>query len=943
MEPVKSDLIENRQIRVFISSTFRDMHAERDHLIKRVFPPLRRYCEERDVSFFELDLRWGIPEKESKQGKTVDICLQEIKKTTPFFIGLLGKRYGWAPAEKDMQSIESGTTVLEEYPWINAELDKGTSITEIEIQQGVLRAEEKVNAYFYFRSPKMETPPEFSEQPGSREEQKLRALKTVLRDQKEYPVQDYDSVEHLGALVEQDFKALVDRLFPQEDMPSEFDKERLEQRAYFKSLNAVYVPIAEYDEKFDRFIESAEREFLVWGVPGVGKSALLAHWIKRRGERENEKIIYHFIGNSRSEGDYRKITVRLIDEIRRQYNLPAAPSSKLPEKDANQQKKELEDLLFSLGDKGRLVIILDGMDKLSDAAEAKQLKWLPLFPDAVKFIFSTQSKDETMEYFSRMGYRGIEMKALDMESRKTLIKEYLDSFGKKLVDPQIERIAADKENEPPFVLRTVLDELRIFGVHEKLDDEIDRYLKAESIPELFTLVLDRWEKTYNYSNENFVKEVLSLLYAARQGLSEAEIRVFTDTPHLYWSQLSYGIASHLAVRSGMISLSNSFIRDAVKNRYLGDDAALRAYRLKLVKSMKGPNSMASPYRKYAEIAYQLFELADWDDLYRFLLDFEILQYFGLDELFKYWRALYGIDREKYLLEEYLKIDTQGRTAAEAGRLFQTLCHLAIALKESSLALRFVDEAIRLVPDDATAYYYRGLTYFNNDYDRAIADYSRAIQLNPNFFEAYNDRGNVYMNGKKDYDHAIVDYSSAIRLNPNLAISYNNRGIAYRIKGDYDRAIADYTEAIRLNPNNAMAKANMTAAKVNKGTFEKGAFKTIYTIVGIGSVITFMAGFSYFADRVDTDLLHSLAIIANIAGIAWCSKTILVGVLKRVLRPKRLIAALVALRLLTVLLDIGLSVYFVKSRKTENPVSVVLQNPFRTAQNFFGGGKGGAEK
>ncbi|MHC6202864.1 hypothetical protein ACYULU_06685 [Breznakiellaceae bacterium SP9] len=64
-----TNLIENRQIRIFISSTFLDMMAERDYLVTRAFPALRRYCKERDVTLFELDLRWGISEEESKQGK----------------------------------------------------------------------------------------------------------------------------------------------------------------------------------------------------------------------------------------------------------------------------------------------------------------------------------------------------------------------------------------------------------------------------------------------------------------------------------------------------------------------------------------------------------------------------------------------------------------------------------------------------------------------------------------------------------------------------------------------------------------------------------------------------------------------------------------------------------------------------------------------------------
>ncbi len=72
--------------------------------------------------------------------------------------------------------------MFKDYPWIQDELLKGTSITEIEIQDGVLRSQEKVNAYFYFRSPKMETGEGFKENPCSHEAQKLAALKKTLRE-----------------------------------------------------------------------------------------------------------------------------------------------------------------------------------------------------------------------------------------------------------------------------------------------------------------------------------------------------------------------------------------------------------------------------------------------------------------------------------------------------------------------------------------------------------------------------------------------------------------------------------------------------------------------------------------------------------------------------------------------------------------------------------------
>jgi len=70
----------NREIRVFLSSTFNDMQEERDYLVKHVFPEVIQACSERQVGFTEIDLRWGITEEEAKNGETVAICLQEIDR-----------------------------------------------------------------------------------------------------------------------------------------------------------------------------------------------------------------------------------------------------------------------------------------------------------------------------------------------------------------------------------------------------------------------------------------------------------------------------------------------------------------------------------------------------------------------------------------------------------------------------------------------------------------------------------------------------------------------------------------------------------------------------------------------------------------------------------------------------------------------------------------------
>ncbi|GHV49664.1 hypothetical protein AGMMS49579_02340 [Spirochaetia bacterium] len=122
------------------------------------------------------------------------------------------------------------------------------------------------------------------------------------------------------------------------------------------------------------------------------------------------------------------------------------------------------------------------------------------------------------------------------------------------------------------------------------------------------------------------------------------------------------------------------------------------------------------------------------------------------------------------------------------------------------------QAIKLDPKDATAYNNRGYAYYNkNDYDRAFADYTQAIKLDPKDATAYNNRGYIYLS-KNDYDRAIADYTEVIRLAPNYAWAYNNRGYAYYNKNDYDRAIADYEAALQINPNFTLARNNLQIAQ-----------------------------------------------------------------------------------------------------------------------------------
>ena len=115
---------------------------------------------------------------------------------------------------------------------------------------------------------------------------------------------------------------------------------------------------------------------------------------------------------------------------------------------------------------------------------------------------------------------------------------------------------------------------------------------------------------------------------------------------------------------------------------------------------------------------------------------------------------------------------------------------------------------------------RGVAYRNlGEWDKAIADYTKAIELDPKYAEAYCDRGVSYSN-LGQWEKAISDYSSAIRINPQFPDAISNRGIAYCNLLQWDKAITDYSRAIGVNPNNKEAYTNRGIALCNLDEWDK---------------------------------------------------------------------------------------------------------------------------
>ena len=148
-------------------------------------------------------------------------------------------------------------------------------------------------------------------------------------------------------------------------------------------------------------------------------------------------------------------------------------------------------------------------------------------------------------------------------------------------------------------------------------------------------------------------------------------------------------------------------------------------------------------------------------------------------------------------------------------------------------------------------------------DKAVAHYTEAIDLNPDFAAAYNNRGTAYSK-KDEFDTAIQDYDKAINLNPEHAEPYYNRGTAYYHKDEFDRAIQDYDKAINLNPEHAEAYANKGGAWLHLREWEK-AKADLSTAKDMGNDI--VAAFHNNYESVENfEMKHGIEVPEDIAAL-----------------------------------------------------------------------------
>jgi nephrocystin-3 len=294
--------------------------------------------------------------------------------------------------------------------------------------------------------------------------------------------------------------------------------------------------------------------------------------------------------------------------------------------------------------RGRLVLVIDALNQLDDRDGAPDLVWLPPgVPDNVRLILSTLP-GRPLEALEKRNWPTLTIEPLTVDERRRLIQDYLRQYTKGLSDSRVERIAACQQAANPLFLRALLEELRVFGVHERLDERIDYYLRAATVDDLYERILERWEVDYEVEREGLVREAMSLLWAARRGLSEAELldllsRDGQPLPRARWSPLFLAAEQSLTSRGGLIGFFHDYLRQAVRNRYLSNETDRRNAHLRLADYFGACNTHS---RSIEELPWQLCKARAWQRLYDVLTDlsfFEAGWASNPSDVKRYWTRL----------------------------------------------------------------------------------------------------------------------------------------------------------------------------------------------------------------------------------------------------------------------------------------------------------------
>lgn len=826
-----------KTVHVFISSTFRDMHAERDYLVRFVFPHLREQLLPRRIHLVDVDLRWGV----TSQQDAVEVCREIITECRPRFLCMLGGRYGTIP--------EGGEH----------------SITADEVHFGVLDAHrERTYGLFYFRhgavTEKMDkSSPGFMREPRRSEKAaKLARLKREIRraNCKPFLYRPQWNADETRLL---DLKAFGDRVARDilATIEDEFGKEPPEPVDEFAEDNAAMEAFVE--DRSQRFVlgsrDAVAKELLaharategngylcVTGAPGSGKSALLAHVDRLlAADLQPILVIRHFTGASPASTDVRRVLRRLCHELK--AGCPEITAA-IPD-DPDKLRLALSDFLRQSCARRHVVVLLDAVDQLDPAPHLAGLRWLPEeLPAGVRIILSALDSPALAQLRGRRcPPREIELQPLTAADAEEIIGHFLDRYKKAMTSAQREALQAKTDADKPLYLLAALEELRTLGTYEQMSQRIADLPPATE--ELFVWILQRLEDDdvlRDAAGGRLVAGFAACLGVSRHGLSERELADLLDPgdPRGNVAALLRLLRPYLARRGELLDFYHRQFRDAATKAWLGTDDQRRAAHEQVARVLQG----APLQRQVSERVFHLRGAGDRDGLKTELSRLDLLDWAVNDsckyEWLDHWRWLEGhADPANCYASSLDRVKREEGESARLAALMSKVAGLLSEMGRRAAAFELGERALAISKrvngesHPATAHLVGQLAHgaFNlGKYAEAKSYYGQLLKLDARLPMTYaEDKAahlsayGVVLQRLDQYDRALDTYRRALQIcetavgpeHASLAHHLQNLAGALRDAGQLGEAEQTYRRAMRIfeatapgTPNHAACLSNL---------------------------------------------------------------------------------------------------------------------------------------
>jgi ankyrin repeat protein len=456
---------------IFVSSTFQDMQAERDHLRNFIFPELEERLSARRWHTEWVDLRLGvataaIAAEDARELVVLKVCLEEVRRCRPFLIVLMGDRYGWVPPPDRI------ATAAREHGF-ESDL-AGRSVTDLEIDFGILSdPHQQGRSFFYLRDP---LPYEhmapglaalYSDAfapDGADRVKRMAALKSRIATTLPGRVRRYRAqwdagrgrVTGLEALGRQVLADLLGELEPElaaaPDEPSWQQAERAALEDFFEDRSRDFVGRGPILARIDAIAASPLRQegpvgLCMTGAPGCGKSALIGEAV-RRVKRSGAFLLVHAAGASPRAPLVDNMLRRWIGELAAPLGIDPALGDETP---GDGLHATFASLLDTMAAQRKVVILVDALDQFEATPRGRYVTWLPRqLPANAVFITTAISGDASRALVERGDAELLPLPPIEVGDARGII-ERISARYHRVLEAEVVAALLDKRGGDGFV------------------------------------------------------------------------------------------------------------------------------------------------------------------------------------------------------------------------------------------------------------------------------------------------------------------------------------------------------------------------------------------------------------------------------------------------------------------------------------------------------------